>query len=38
MLPLTEPTGAPLEIESADGAKNNLYRATPEAYSLPSGR
>jgi hypothetical protein len=32
------PTGALLEIESADGAKNILYPATPEAYSLPPGR
>ena len=38
MLPLTGHTGAVLEIESADGAKNILYPATPEAYALPSGR
>jgi hypothetical protein len=38
MLPLTEHTGAVLEIESADGTKNILYLAAPEAYALPPGR
>ena len=31
MLPLIEHTGAVLEVESADGAKNILYMAAPEA-------
>jgi hypothetical protein len=35
MLPLIEHTGAVLEIESADGAKNILYMAAPEAYAPP---
>jgi hypothetical protein len=38
MLPLTEHTGALLEIESADGTKNILYLAAPKAYALPPGR
>lgn len=38
MLPLTQPTGAMLKIESADGTKNILYLAAPEAYALPPGR
>ena len=38
MLPLTEHTGAVLEIESADRTKNILYLAMPEAHALPPGR
>jgi hypothetical protein len=34
-LPLTEHSGAVLEIESADGTKNILYLTAPEAYALP---